>query len=98
MGLSEAVIRASRAFERVAGWSWCVRPAAPMHFFGDVDAYRASPLRMLTVGPNPSRMEFPVDRPFSRFPLAEGISEGKRSRNLDRDVRLFRDRSVQGVI
>ena len=83
MGLSEAVIRASRAFDRVADRSWCVRPAVPILFFGHVEAYRASPLRVLTVGLNPSRKEFPADRPFSRFPLAEGISGGNRPRYLD---------------
>ena len=49
-----------------------VAPAAPILFFGDLDAYRASPLRILTVGLNPSLLEFPVEDPFSRFPLAEG--------------------------
>lgn len=83
MGLSEAVIRASRAFDSVAARPWCVQPAMPILFFGDVDAYRASPLRVLTVGLNPSRWEFPADRPFSRFPIAERSSGGKRSRYLD---------------
>ena len=50
----------------------------PILFFGDLDAYRASPVRILTVGLNPSLLEFPTEDPFSRFPLAEG-PEGRES-------------------
>lgn len=60
------------AFERTAGRTCCVNPAVPILFFGDLAAYRASPLRVLTVGLNPSLHEFPVGEPFLRFPLAEG--------------------------
>lgn len=45
-----------------------VRPSIPILYFGDLKAYRASPLRILTVGLNPSRKEFPTDSPFRRFP------------------------------
>ena len=47
----------------------------PILFFGDLDAYLASPFRMVTVGLNPSRKEFPADEPFQRFPPAEGNRE-----------------------
>ena len=53
-----------------------VTPAAPILFFGDLDAYLKSPLRVLTVALNPSGHEFPKVDPFSRFPLAKGV-EGR---------------------
>ena len=49
-----------------------VTPSAPILFFGDLEAYWASPLRVVTVGLNPSGEEFPKDEPFKRFPLLKG--------------------------
>ena len=50
----------------------------PILFFGDLAAYRTSPLRVVTVGLNPSLHEFPAGEPFRRFPLAEGDREPSR--------------------
>lgn len=90
MSLVRAVMQASRAFDRAARRTFCVKPAVPILFFGDLDAYRGSPLQVLTVGLNPSRQEFPANRPFRRFPLAEGICGGERSRYLDAMSAYFR--------
>ena len=46
-----------------------VQPSVPILYFGDLDACRGSPLRVVTVALNPSREEFPRDDPFRRFPL-----------------------------
>ena len=71
-------------FDRAAGLPPRVTPAAPILFFGDLDAYRASPLRVLTVGLNPSWHEFPAGNPFQRFPLLNGGSTDREpSRYLD---------------
>ena len=75
--LSPSVALAWRAFDRASGLSSRVIPAAPILFFGDVDAYLASPLRVLTVGLNPSLHEFPVSEAFRRFPMA-GDSRGRQ--------------------
>lgn len=77
--LRPAVSRAWRAFDRAAGRPPRVTPAAPILFFGDLDAYRASPLRVLTVGLNPSLHEFPAGNPFQRFPLLNGGSTDRES-------------------
>ena len=90
MSLAQAVVQASRAFDHVAHRTWCVKPAVPILFFGDLDAYRASPLHVLTVGLNPSRHEFPADQPFLRFPLAEGSLGGEPSRYFDAMSAYFR--------
>jgi len=49
--------------------------SAPILFFGDVEAYRRSQLRVVTVGVNPSGEEFPVKTPWSRLPL-ENLAGG----------------------
>jgi hypothetical protein len=47
-----------------------VDPSIPILFFGDLAAYEASPLRVVTVALNPSYKEFPQEDPFQRFPAA----------------------------
>ena len=76
--LSEQVALAWQAFDRVADRPCRVTPGAPILFFGDLGAYRASTLRVVTVGLNPSLDEFPAGEPFRRFPLAEGNRELSR--------------------
>ncbi len=56
----------------------------PILYFGDLDAYCSSALKIVTVGLNPSQAEFPVeptrrerhltDDPWQRFPLARGCT------------------------
>ena len=92
--LAEEVALAWRAFRRRR--SVVVRPAAPILFFGDLGAYRTSPLRVVTVGLNPSRHEFPADAPFRRFPLlARGIG-GETTRYLDAMSAYFRNEPYRG--
>jgi hypothetical protein len=50
-----------------------VRPSIPVLFFGDDERYAASALKVVTVGLNPSRLEFPNADPFLRFPAARHI-------------------------
>ena len=56
-------------------------PLFPIHWFGDRPAYEASPLRVVTVGLNPSDREFrpndqtPVSKDF-RFPDYDGTHKG----------------------
>lgn len=47
-----------------------VDPAVPILYFGDLAGYRRSPIRVVTVGLNPSRGEFPAEDPWVRFPGA----------------------------
>jgi hypothetical protein len=42
--------------------------AMPILFFGDYEKYFSSPIRIITVGINPSKSEFPTDDSFQRFP------------------------------
>jgi len=45
--------------------------SAPILYFGDLEAYLRSSLRVITVGVNPSGEEFPARSPWSRFPLED---------------------------
>jgi hypothetical protein len=50
-----------------------VKPSIPVLFFGDLQRYFLSPIRVVTVGLNPSRIEFPCETRFQRFPEACGL-------------------------
>ena len=71
--IEEAVEQSWRAFEHAAALPSRVSPAIPILYFGDLDAYRTSQVRALTVGLNPSLRESPDAEPFlpflSRFAL-----------------------------
>jgi hypothetical protein len=56
-----------------------VKPSIPLPYWGDGDRYAASPLKIVTVGLNPSRREFPAADPFLRFRAAEGLDLRDRS-------------------
>ena len=93
MGLSslDAVVSGAwSSFERTAELGTRVTPAVPILFFGDVHAYVASPLHVVTVGLNPSLMEFPADDPFRRFPLAANAGRQDRRRYLEALSAYFR--------
>ena len=71
--LDEAIAKAWLAYDHAAKLPSRVSPAAPILFFGDLKAYqKQSPLRVLTVGKNPSMSEFPDGERWRRFPLAKG--------------------------
>ena len=48
---------------------------APVLYFGDAESYHRSPLRVVTVGLNPSDREFPRPNPWCRFPAAQHRGE-----------------------
>jgi len=52
-----------------------VRPSVPILFFGDSDRYLGSQVRVLTVGLNPSREEFPRADPLLRFRAAVQLQD-----------------------
>lgn len=95
-GLDEAVDGAWRAFAQAAALPSRVSPAIPILFFGDLDAYLASRMRVLTVGLNPSLREFPDGEPFSRFPLAEELTPGEPDHYLNALSAYFRTDPYRG--
>ncbi len=71
--LMELAEEAWGAFDAAASFTSVTRHSMPILFFGDVYRYLASPLRIVTVGLNPSDQEFLGGEPFRRF---QGLTEG----------------------
>lgn len=65
-------------FGKVQDAAYIVKPSIPILFFGDSQRYFSSPLKVITVGLNPSAAEFPTEDPFKRFRHAQHISPGIR--------------------
>lgn len=57
-----------------------VTPSLPILFFGDSTAYARSPLKIITVGLNPSLHEFPVQDRFARFRAAATVASQTQPR------------------
>ena len=88
--LAEELEMAWRAFEHPAAVKSRVNPSFPILYFGDLHAYLASEIRVLTVGLNPSRKEFPQESPFNRFPKAEDVTMDQPDRYLEALSAYFR--------
>ncbi|MBI4338126.1 MAG: hypothetical protein HY683_09910 [Chloroflexi bacterium] len=85
--LRELAFRAWGLYKRAEhnGFRQLVHPSIPILYFGDSLSYLTSPIKVVTVGLNPSLKEFPCDSPFSRFPGAAHVSEAV---DLDADIYL----------
>jgi hypothetical protein len=72
----------SELYGRFEHESFLVRPSIPILFFGDSTKYFSSPLKIITVGLNPSKAEFPESDRFARFPQAAPSGFGHRRLNM----------------
>jgi hypothetical protein len=50
-----------------------VKPSIPILFFGDSERYFSSELKVITLGLNPSKVEFPDEDRFRRFNAARSV-------------------------
>ena len=62
-----------RIYEDFEDQPFLVNRSMPILFFGDSDHYLSSQLRVITVGLNPSRAEFPEEDRFLRFCSARDV-------------------------
>lgn len=69
-------------YDRLQAHAFIVRPAIPVLFFGDSNRYFASTLKVVTVGLNPSGMEFPGGSRFQRFPAASQMAADPQARDF----------------
>ena len=60
-------------YNRSENRPFLVQPSIPILFFGDSNKYFSSMLKVITVGLNPSRIEFPQGNRFLRFSAARNI-------------------------
>ena len=90
--LRAVVQQAWCAYDRTDGLPSRVSPAAPILFFGDLEAYQnKSELRVLTVGKNPSWKEFPAGERCQRFSRLTGDrSDRETGHYLDAVSAYFR--------
>ena len=58
----------------------------PVPYFGDSNRYFASSLKIVTVGLNPPKFEFPSENCFQRFPVAAGLADDSRQRDLSKHL------------
>jgi hypothetical protein len=65
--LNQLLRQSWNEYDRLAECAQTVRPSLPILFFGDSDRYFSSPLKVITVGLNPSDAEFPEPDRFRRF-------------------------------
>jgi hypothetical protein len=61
-----------QVYRRFVDQPFLVNPSVPILFFGDSDQYFSSELKVITLGLNPSRIEFPEEDRFKRFSNARG--------------------------
>ena len=89
--MESLVAQAWTAFDHVAHLPCRVTPAVPVLFFGDLAAYHASSLRVVTVALNPSHHEFPTEERFQRFPLLKDNRGCEPERYLEAMSAYFRE-------
>jgi len=63
------------AVELTTHGSPALHPSIPLLWFGDLERYRESRPKVITVSYNPSRSEFPNHSPFQRFPAAANLGD-----------------------
>lgn len=89
---------ASSELNRLASAAWqaqseatnlncAVTPSIPILYFGNMPEHLSSSIRVVTVGLNPSKREFPEEGPMSRFSRAANLAE----MDLDRHPSSFED-------
>lgn len=80
--LSQIIKKCWPGFQQLKNLPTTVTPSIPILWFGDLEAYSKSPLKILTVATNPSRKEFSIDgdQPYSiglRFKGADAFADKK---------------------
>jgi hypothetical protein len=71
-------------YRQFEGEPFLVKPSIPILFFGDSERYFQSERKVITVGLNPSRIEFPSGDPFLRFRAAERLSDENDQEKFNR--------------
>lgn len=71
--ISNLIRESWQIFRQFEDQPFLVKPSIPILFFGDSDKYFSSELKVITLGLNPSKIEFPEENRFLRFNSARGI-------------------------
>jgi hypothetical protein len=73
MGIDDLIDEAWHIYREADG-PYIIKPAIPILYFGDSERYFQSARRVVTVGLNPSRAEFPDGVGLRRFPAALSLT------------------------
>lgn len=71
--MQELIAETWQMYERFVHEPFIVKPSIPIMYFGDLERYVQSPIKIITVGLNPSLEEFPGRDGFARFASARDI-------------------------
>ena len=71
--ISNLIRESWQIYRRFEDQPFLVKPSIPILFFGDSDKYFSSELKVITLGLNPSKIEFPEENRFLRFSSAREI-------------------------
>jgi len=74
--IDDIIQKSWQTYAQFEDQSFLVKPSIPILFFGDSKQYFSSEVKVITVGKNPSRFEFPEKDRFFRFSKAHGIYPG----------------------
>lgn len=74
--VNDLIREAWQAYRQFEDQSFLVKPSVPVLFFGDSSQYFSSELKVITLGLNPSRAEFPGEDRFLRFESARNVYPG----------------------
>jgi hypothetical protein len=70
---NELIREAWEVYMQFKGEPFLVESSIPILFFGDSNQYSSSKLKVITLGLNPSRVEFPEENRFLRFSSARKV-------------------------
>jgi hypothetical protein len=76
LNINELIRDAWQVYTQFEGQPFVVRPSIPILFFGNSNQYLSSKLKVITLGLNPSRVEFPHEDSFLRFSGARNMYRG----------------------
>jgi hypothetical protein len=71
--INDLIQRSWQMYAGLKGQPFLVKPSIPILFFGDSNRYFSSQLKVITLGLNPSRIEFPESDRFLRFDSARRV-------------------------
>jgi hypothetical protein len=71
--ISDLIRESWQVYTHFEDQPFLVKPSIPILFFGDSNQYFSSELKVITLGLNPSRVEFPQEDRFLRFSKARNI-------------------------
>lgn len=73
MKIDDLIRESWRVYAEFEGQPFLVKPSIPILYFGDSNQYFSSELKVITLGLNPSRAEFPAEDRFLRFSKARSV-------------------------